>query len=75
MISTKVTLDFIKKRYKLFQLLNITQMFTTHNCSKFDNMEALCIFLKGFSDVCIFFDLFLCCGRSIPEHSMLSNAI
>ena len=56
-------------------VLKTPEVLTTYNRSKFDGMEAFCIFLKRFSYPCRFFDLVLRFGRSVPELGMISNAI
>ena len=61
--------------YRLFEVLNIPEVLITYNRSKFDGMEAFCIFLKRFSYPCRFSDLVSRFGRPVPELSMMSNAI
>ena len=56
-------------------MLNIPEVLITYNRSKFDGMEAFCIFLKRFSYPCRFSDLVSRFGRPVPELSMMSNAI
>lgn len=61
--------------YRLFEVLRIPETLTTYNRSRFDGMEAFCIFLKRFSYPCRFSDLFSRFGRPVPELCMMSNAI
>ena len=56
-------------------VLKTPEVLITYNRSKFDGMEAFCIFLKRFSYPCRFSDLVLRFGRSVPELGMMSNAI
>ena len=61
--------------YRLFQVLNIPEVLITYNRSKFDDMEAFCIFLKRFFYPCRFFDVVSRFGQPVLELSMMSNAI
>ena len=56
-------------------MLNIPKVLITYNRSKFDGMEAFCIFLKQFSYPCRFSDLVVRFGRPVPKLSQVSNAI
>ena len=61
--------------YWLFEVLDIPEVLITYNQSKFDGMEGSYIFLKRFSYPCRFCDLVSQFGQSVPELSMMSNAI
>ena len=56
-------------------MLDIPEVLITYNQSKFDGMEGSYIFLKRFSYPCRFCDLVSQFGQSVPELSMMSNAI
>ena len=72
--NAEVTLDFIKQM-SIFEVLDIPEVLITYNQSKFDGMEGFCIFLKRFFYPCRFCDLVSQFGQSVPQLSMMSNAI
>ena len=61
--------------YRLAEVLNIPEEIVCYNQSKFDGIEAFCIFLKRFAYQCWYSHIIQRCGCSVPELCLMSNAI
>ena len=61
--------------YRLAEVLNIPEEIVCYNRSKFNGIEAFCMFLKRFAYPCRYSDLIHRCGRSVPELCLMTNAI
>ena len=72
----KTELRFYKTDvYRLADALNIPEQIYASNRSKFDGMEAFCVFLKRFSYPNRQPDLIPRFGRAVPELSMMSTLV
>ena len=61
--------------YRLAEVLNIPDEIVCYNWSKFNGIEAFCIFLKRFAYPCWYSNIIQRCGRSVLELCLMSNAI
>ena len=61
--------------YRLAEVLNIPDEIVFYNQSKFDGLEAFCIFLKRFAYSYRYSEIIQQRGHSVPELCLMSNAI
>ena len=61
--------------YRLAEVLGIPDEITTYNRSKFNGLEAFCVFLKRFAYPSRYGDLVKTFGRPVPELCMMSTKI
>ena len=61
--------------YRLAEVLHIPEETTCYNRSKFNGIEAFCVFLKRFAYPCRYSDLIPRFARPFPELCMMSNTI
>ena len=61
--------------HRLFEVVDIPEEITCYNRSKFNGLEAYCVFLKCFVYPCRYSDLVPRFRRPVPEVFLMSNYV